>query len=641
MKPLLSLLFFFFFCVNLTAQDNILPFTILHTNDEHSILRPIPLVDYHTERDNPTLGGFARLATAVREIREQKAEIDEPILLFSGGDIMGGSPFAWLILNDEAPEIKLMQYLGYDAMVVGNHEFDYGPETLASYLKLAGYPENHERMAVISSNIEIPIGHSLNDAEILRTKIFELNNGLRVGVFGLLGKEATDVAPLAAPIKFTDQHETARKYVVELRDQNVDVIVAITHSGTIEDRALAQSVPGIDVIVGGHDHVALYQPIIENNTIIVQSGYYLRNLGMLELAYDTNEQKVIVLNDENDTPFLTPLDFSVPEDSTTAEMIASYSAKLNSFLSEFTDGFFDDYASVIGFSEFSLNHSPAFRETAAGNITTDAMRLITEKVTGKRVDFAFQGNGVIRADVIPGTMPWSEGALTFMDIATSAGLGTGPDLQPGYPIVSVYLTGEEIHRVLEISALLSQYLGDIYFLQVSGLRFEVDLERSILFRIPFVGTPIPTYSAVFGAELFMGDGIQNEDGPWQKLEKDNTLYHVVSDYYVASFLPMIGDLLPNLQLILKDENGNPLESIDDAVVQRDGRELKVWQTLTEYIATLPEVNGSPTIPNDYQQVGDRIIITKGFPLIVWPILILIAIISLLIFGISKWRKRRN
>lgn len=614
-------------------------FTLLHTNDEHSTLMPIPFVDYSANQPNPTLGGFARLASKVNEIREKKAVIQEPVLLFSGGDIMGGSPFAWLILNNEAPEINLMHHIGYNLMVVGNHEFDYGPNTFASYLKLAGYPEAHSTMMVISSNIEIPEEHALNAAEIKRTVIYELDNGLRIGVFGLLGKDAVSVAPLAEPITFREQHETAREMVAELNAQGVDIIIAVTHSGVPEDIALANDVSGIDIIIGGHDHVALETPLIVNNTIIAQSGYYLRNLGKLELEFDTNSKSVRLLNEVNGHPFLIPLDSSVPEDADVAEMVQIYSQQLNLFIKELTNGRFENIAEHLAFSNLPLIHGPAFRETAIGNLATDGMRLITQHVTGKRVDFAFQGNGVLRADIEPGTMLWSKNAISFLDLATISGLGTGPDALPGYPIVSVYLTGEEIHRVLEISALLSQFLGNTYFLQVSGLRFEVEPERSILFRIPFSGTPIPTFRAVFNAELFKGDGIQNDQGPWQTLpKKDQTLYHVVSDYYVASFLPMIGDLLPSLQLTLKNENGEPISHIDEAIVYRGDYELKVWQTLTEFVADFPKVNGKPTIPVSYQETGNRIIMKRGIPLLFWPIALIIGLTALVIY--IRRRKKR-
>ena len=120
------------------AQSGELFFTILHTNDEHSALSPSPLVDYSPEENNPTLGGYARLAQAVKDIRAAKGAANEPVLLLSAGDYLGGSPYSWLGLNGEAPDLTIMNKIGYDAVNIGNHEYDYGPELLAQYLQAAG-----------------------------------------------------------------------------------------------------------------------------------------------------------------------------------------------------------------------------------------------------------------------------------------------------------------------------------------------------------------------------------------------------------------------------------------------------------------------------------------------------------------------
>ena len=99
-----------------------------------------PAVDFHPEMADPTIGGYARLATAVQQIREKKAEAGEPVLLFSGGDYTGGSPFSWLIPEGIPAQLAIMHLIGYDAATIGNHEYDYGTAVLARYLQAAGYP---------------------------------------------------------------------------------------------------------------------------------------------------------------------------------------------------------------------------------------------------------------------------------------------------------------------------------------------------------------------------------------------------------------------------------------------------------------------------------------------------------------------
>ncbi len=611
------------------AQD--LRFTILHTNDEHSTLLPAPLADYHPEIEGSALGGFARLASKVKEIR---SESEEPVLLFSGGDIFGGSPFAWLILENYATELELMQHIGYDAIVVGNHEFDYGPEVLAKYLEVAGYPAANASTTLLSSNIQIPDGHALHLAEIQPYRIMELENGLKLGLFGLLGKDAVSVAPYAEPVTFAEQHETAAKMVEILTSNGADVIIALTHSGIPEDRDLARAVPEIDIIVGGHDHQEIHEPIVEGKTVILQSGYYLRNLGRARFSYNAENRRVQIENTD-DEQFLIPLDFNVPEDPETAKKIAAYEEKLNEVVSRIMDGQITDVRESVATGNQNLTRRPAFSETQVGNFATDAMRLITEKVTGERVHFAFQGNGVLRADINPGTAEFSRSQLPFLDFATIAGLGTGPSFGPGYPIVSVYLTGEEIHRVLEISALLSQFLGNTYFLQVSGLRYEYNPRNTIFFRVPFLGTPIPTYRSIRNVWLYEGENMQQGD-EFVPLLKDDNLYHVVSDYYVASFMPMIGDLLPNLQIVLKDADGNRLNSIDEAVVHVGEQELSVWQTLVEYALTLPNNH----IPDYYEHTGDRIIVVNTFPLIAYPIAGLALIIGVIVWFFVRRKAKK-
>lgn len=616
-----------------------LRFTVLHTNDEHSTLLPSPMANYLPGDDDLAYGGFARLATMVQTIRTEKLTEQEPVVLFSGGDIFGGSPFAWLILNDRSAEIELMNHIGYDAIVVGNHEFDYGPDVFASYLKNAGYPDKEGLSPVISSNIEIPDGHALESAGIQPFTLIELENGLTLGVMGFLGKDAVSVAPYAEPITFKDQHETAREMVGILKQAGADVIISVNHSGIPEDKALAEAVPQIDLIVGGHDHQEIHEPIIVGKTIIVQSGYYLRNLGRIELEYDQAMQRLNILNDE-ESPFLIPLDSSVPEDDEVSNLVQQYVDELNVYVDELTNQMISDINKPVAFADQEFSRRPPYKETQVGNFATDAMRLITEEVTGEPVHFAFQGNGVLRAEISPSQLESKKGELPFLDFATIAGLGTGPDMQPGYPIVSVYLTGEEIYRVLEISALLSQFLGNTYFLQVSGLRYHYDPRNTVLFTVPIMGVPLPTYRSVRQIELYTGEGHQQGDS-FDILSKDDQLYHVVSDYYVTSFMPMIGDMLPNLQIVLKDKDGNPLDSIDEAVVHRNSEELKVWQTMVEYALALPKTDGINAIPDYYISTGDRIIEERQFPLIFWPVAGLLLLILLIVWGIRKWRKRKR
>jgi 5'-nucleotidase/UDP-sugar diphosphatase len=624
-------------------------FSILHTNDMHSELIPhSPAVDYCPGEEDPAVGGFARLATAVDKIRENKMKEGEPVLLFDAGDFMGGGPFAWLALNSSAAELTIMQEIGYDAVTIGNHEYDYGPDILAQYLLQAGYPEAHEETLVLASNTKAPSGHPLADRSLYRkTGMFELENGVKVGVFGLIGKDAVLVTGDTGDVQFLDQHQTARQMIDELEEQGADVIVALSHSGVEEDRELAREVSGIDIIIGGHCHTALFDPIMEGATIIVQAGSLGMYLGQLELAYNSNTAKVRVCNNEHDCPFLIPIDSSFACDLEIDALVHEYTLDLNVYVGEVTGGKFDNVMSTVASSNFTLSNMPLFSETALGNFVTDAIRFAGEQFTGKRVDIASEANGNIRKSIFPSTLEHSAGNISLYEIIEATGVGRGLDGRPGCPIASVYLTGEEVRRVLEITVLLQEIMGDSYFLHFSGLRYSYNPENAVLLTVPFTDLPIPTTRAVTSAELYTGDGIQPLDGEeYIPLKRgDEELYHLVADAYLLLFLPLVTDVLPQLAVIPKNAGGEaiPLDGIDELIIHHaDGSEFKVWEAVVIYAAAQESGEGGISqVPDYYAGVGGRITKVWTFPLLGWLILILALIAAAIIYLVFRRRKHKK
>jgi 5'-nucleotidase / UDP-sugar diphosphatase len=609
--------------------------TLLHTSDEHSALLPEPLVEYRPDGPAPARGGIARLATVVERVRAHKAAAGEPVLLTSAGDYLTGSPFAWLALEGEAPELGLMVELGYDIVTLGNHEFDFGSDRLAQYLAAAGYPDAARRTALVAANTRPPPGHPLAERGIERTRLIELPNGLKVGFFGLLGRGAARFVTMAAPVEFADARAAAATAVEELRGAGAHVVVALTHSGVAEDRALARAVPGIDVILGGHDHRLFDEPLVEAGTPIVHPGAHLGQVVQLELGYDPQTGAVRVRNPQTGTPYLQPLDSTVEETAWMAERVEAYRQQLDRRFAEMTDGRVNAVDQTVVRSSFTLPARPPYTETGLGNFVTDALRQAAEGATGERVDFAFQANGVIRGDLVPGGSAWNQGEIVAYDLARVVGMGTGPDGRPGFPLVSVRLTGEEVRRVLEISTLLSGMLRNSYFLQVSGLRARYDPARAVWMRIPVRGTPIPSGRAVLSAHRVAGDTLL-------PLERgDTTLYHVVTDYYVASFLPMIGEVVPSFALVPKDRSGVPIDDIDRAIVRRDGQELKVWQAVFEFAAAQPPgPDGNARVPEYYAAGVGRLERARGTPLWLWPVVGLLLLLALLVALFRRRRSRR-
>lgn len=626
-------------CENLFSQpaENV-KITILHTNDEHSHLLPHPVSNYETGREYSARGGFAYVAALINRIRNEKSETGEPVLLFSGGDIIGGSVFAWLSLQGLAPELNLMHLIGYDGLVIGNHEFDYGPEQLNNYLRAAGYPHANEYSTLLGTNIHPPGDHPLAEAGINRTTTIELENGLRIGVFGLIGDDAVDKTAFPGLVEFSDPVESARSAVGELQEAGVDMIIAVSHSGVNEDRVLALEISGIDVIVGGHSHTPLTEPVVEGSTVIVQAGSNLEYLGVLELNWNPETGSVDVINHESDTPFLLPVDHSITPDEDIAGMVRFYETTLNEWVEELSGGLVTHIRQPIARSRFSLSAGPAREESSLGNFITDAMRLVSQEVTGKRVDIAVQANGAIRSDINPGEMDWSDEEISFYDLMMSVGLGSGDDGNPGFPVVSVYLTETEVRRAMEISILLSELRGNTYYLQFSGARMNHDPDRAVLMNIPFSDTPVPTRRAVLSADLYTGSGIQNGESEWRPLEKESDrLLHVVTDYYIASFLPLVGEILPDLTIEFKDEQGNPVD-LDDTIIFRNGSQLKIWQAVLEYTSGFPaDETGVSVIPEYYNATGERLIVVDTIPLWFWPMAGVVLVIGLVLYFVIRRR----
>ena len=244
-------------------------FTVLHTNDLHSnFIGMAPAVDYtpFTLNDDSTRGGFARLAT---KIRERRAAIEGlgPVLVLDAGDYSTGTAFA-ATTRETGGELRLLAMLGCDATTFGNHDFNFGPEGTAASINAA--VEAGQVPVILATNTDFSAPaqtlaglQKLGAQGRIRNYLVIERGGIRFGIIGVLGREAATYSVSAAPVTFTDPIESARATVSMLRDtEKVDVVIALSHGGvhsnadgTYTDGAdvmLAAEVPGIDVVVGGH-----------------------------------------------------------------------------------------------------------------------------------------------------------------------------------------------------------------------------------------------------------------------------------------------------------------------------------------------------------------------------------------------------
>ena len=587
-----------FLSANLFAGEKIV--TIIHTNDLHShLLGFSPNIDYRPDitEDDGTKGGWARIATV---IKKEKGKRNNPVLVLDGGDFLMGSLFH-MIAREEAVELRLMKDMGYDVLTLGNHEFDLKPRGLARILHAAvnkgGMPAVVFSNAIFSKEsdrddiLEEAFNRGLVKAYIIMEK-----EGIKIGIFGLMGKDAAEKAPFASPVKFRDPIEIAKAMVKVLREkEKVDMVICLSHSGVrkkksrSEDEILAKEVQGIDVIVGGHSHTRLEKPIVVNSTLILQAGEYGKYVGVLDLLWEKGKAKPKNYR-------LIDIDAKIPGDMTLQKKIES-----------FIDIIDRDVLKPVNLSSRKVIGQTAFDlrivedESNLGNFIADSICWYVNKHDydpqdpGTKVVVAIESNGVIRDDLLRG----KTGALAVSDVFRSIPLGIGMDDTMAYPLISCYLYASEIKKALEVLTSVYPLKESSYFLQVSGLKFTYNPKRVIFDRV---------------TNIWLGS---EEEGyiPLDYSESNKNLYRIATNIYNAAFLKIVGKYTYQiLNIVPKDRHGVPVADLTAFRVDADKnqagiQELKEWIGVMEYIKSFPDTNGDglPDVPEKYRGKLGRIV----------------------------------
>lgn len=391
--------------------------TILHFNDFHGNV----LVPESEEGEEEPLGGIARLASAVDAIRAENQQRGVQTLVLVAGDVVQGTPLSTVFKGEV--EFRALNALGVDACVVGNHEFDFGTPNLHTLVELAQFP-------VLSANIR-----RKSDGELA----FESGRRFEVGpeivaVIGLTTPETrvTTMPSNVANFDFEDPAEALGVQIEQLSAERDPLAIALTHLGEAQDRELAEQVAGIDVIVGGHSHTRLDEPVEVGNALIVQAGAYGEYLGRLDLT--VSDGAVVDYEYE-----LLPIDGSWAEQEEVAAVVAEYQGELSEAMQE-----------VVGRTEVALDgvrEHVRSRETNLGNAITDAMRLVSG------APIALENGGGIRASI-------DEGEITLEEVLQV--------LPFGNEVATVTLTGEQLREIIQRSVSEPAPFGG--FLQVSGLK---------------------------------------------------------------------------------------------------------------------------------------------------------------------------
>jgi 5'-nucleotidase/UDP-sugar diphosphatase len=383
---------------------------ILYVNDFHGFAEP-----YKPLGSNTILGGAAYLAGEIERLRSE-----EPSLLLAAGDMIQGG--IWANFFKGEPVIELMNQMKFDAMVVGNHEFDFGQAVLDRRISEANFP-------VLGANVE--------GMKSLKPYVIKDLAGLKVAIIGVVTDdtpETTDPRNVTG-LRFLSPADTVKKYLAELKGR-ADVFVILSHIGLSADRTLAGEVRGIDIIVGGHSHTKLERPVKVGKTIIVQAWEHGKALGVLDLTIEDKEIE----------EFQGHLDEIKPaKDMADAKVLAiveKYQHKVDSLLNR-----------KVGETEVGLDGEKVRRrETNLGDLIADIVR------GSAGADLAIINGGSIRTSIRKGDISVKDiySALPFDDY-----------------IVAIRLTGKQILDALE-HGVSSIDEGSGRFPQVSGVSFAFD-----------------------------------------------------------------------------------------------------------------------------------------------------------------------
>ena len=585
-KAVLFLPFLFLFAVLYPQHEK--KIVILHTNDLHSRLAGYAPEKNYTPlsvNDDKTIGGFARISAIIKNERDINPD---NILVIDGGDFLMGTLFHSLEAGTGF-QLNLMKKMGYDAACLGNHEFDFGPEKLAEIIKVSG--KNGDIPSLLLSNALFNSKDVKDDAlerlysdNLLNKKMIIERDGLKIGLFAILGKVADHDAPYASPVKFARQKASARNLVKELKAERCDLIICLSHSGLEknkngewdgEDVALARSVPGIDIIISGHSHTKLDQPLNINGVKIVQSGEYGQFVGRLELIFIDGALK-------SNNYRLIPVDDQINGDPDVHQSIENQKEKVNSEILE-PLGF--DYSDPVAETDFLLecNEQGDLFSSNLGPMVADAIHSYVNKYSTGGTDVAIVAAGVIRDRIVPGIQ-------TAPDIFRVMSLGSGNDNVPGYALSRLYVTGKGLKNILEILQIAYKSTPSNYCFY-SGIRVEYDPGKVFLNKIRKI-------------EIIRDDGSpENIDFSG----KNKTLYSITANSYMLEFIGIIKKMSFGLiNVVPKDASGNHVKNMKMAVIDMNEdlpgiQEGKEWLALMEFVSSMKDKNGNgvPDIDNKY------------------------------------------
>ena len=618
-----------------TASTGTKKVDVMFLHDTHSHLNPFATVE---DGETQTLGGFAKIKTL---INQQKAENPDTLLLDAGDFSMG--TLVQVVYEEEASEIRMLGELGMDVTTLGTHEFEYKAKGLANMLNTA-ISSGEELPSLVVCNVDWDAMEEkgLTEDQKLLEAAFEnydveeyivVEKGdVKIAITCVFGKDSIDCVP-NCPLVFEYPVEAVKDTVEEIQEEeNVDMIVCVSHSGTweeddkSEDEILAKSVPELDLIISGHTHTKLDEPIVHGDTYIVSAAEYGKYLGNLSMSQKSNGRWNM------DSYELITVDTSIEADKATQEKVDGF---MNMVDSKYLEKFGYTRNQVLCTNEIdfatSSDASALHTELNLGSIMADSYTYAVAKMSDSDphpVDVAVVPAGVIRDS-------YAKGNITPENVFHSFSLGIGEDGIPGYPLISIYLTGAELKMAAEIDASISDLMTTAR-LYTDGLYWNYNPNRMILNKV---------------TDVYLCDN----DEKRVELE-DDKLYRVVTDFYTSQMLGGVTDLSYGLlSIVPKFADGTPVERYEDAVIMTtDGTELKAWAAIAEYMTSFEDTDGDGVgnVPAKYAKEEGRKVVedskkigdllknpNKFFFIIIALVLVVLAILAGIVILIVKLVKK--
>ena len=569
---------------------------IVFTHDTHSHLNTFTTMVDGLETE---LGGFARMNTLIEAQRAQNPDT----LVIDGGDFSMGT-LIQTVFETQAAELRMLGYLGCDVTTLGNHEFDYRSKGLANMLTSAqASGDAVPAMVVCNVDWDTMEAEGLTEGQQRLKDAFDaygvsdytvLEKGdVDIAVVGVFGKDALACAP-TCELKFEDPIEAVKQTVADIKaNEDVDMIVCVSHSGTWEDESksedelLAKAVPDLDLILSGHTHTEIEEPIQHGSTYVVSCGEYGKNLGELTLTQQADGRWAMSAYE------LIPITSDIAVHAATQQAIDSFMDTVDTdYLARF--GYTKDQVLAENDIVFSTQKDleNIHEEHNLGNIIADAYVYAVENAAdydGVPVDLAVVPSGTVRDT-------YARGDITVEQVFNSFSLGIGADGVPGYPLISVYLTGREIRTAAEIDASVSDFMTTAR-LYCSGLNFTYNPHRLLLNKVT--------------------DVCLEDDGQRVALE-DDKLYRIVADLYSGQMLSAVTDMSYGvLSIVPKYADGTPITDFEDVIITENGRELKAWDSIARYMLSFSDTDGDgiANVPAYYSTThGRKLVDTSRSPL---------------------------